>query len=70
MKKKRFTNHFFNTNNHFINSLFIDSNNKKIVLNLQWIKYFTHLLGRYSTAKLSISHFLLYAKTFAYMLII
>ena len=33
-EEKRFINLIPNTNNHFINSLSNDSNNKKIVLNL------------------------------------
>ena len=37
-EEKRFTNLISNTNHHFVNSLFIDSNNKKIVLN-HTIKY-------------------------------
>lgn len=37
-EKKRFTNLVSNTNHHFINSFFIGSNNKKIVLN-HTIKY-------------------------------
>ena len=37
-EEKRFINLISNTNHHFINSFFIDSNNKKIVLN-HTIKY-------------------------------
>ena len=33
-EEKRFINLISNINHHFVNSLFIDSNNKKIVLNL------------------------------------